>query len=185
MGLNQIIAKPLTLYTGSIVSHVVPDNTETTMIMLSSSLPPYNASPYTYRINQNPIIQLSTTAANISELQATLANNSRYLVTAYILVGSTFNTNGVRVGFSATNATTNIYNIETPDSTTSVALGVNSTPATLNSPSSTASNVYCAIIRAMVVTAPTGTPIIAPTIATEQNLITVVVAGSFLYYDLY
>ena len=48
MGLNQTIAKALTLYTGSVVSHVVPDGTNTTMVILSSSLPPYIASFFNY-----------------------------------------------------------------------------------------------------------------------------------------
>jgi len=185
MGLNQNIAKALTLYTGSMVSHVIPNGTGTTMVMLSSSLPPYNASPFGYRINQKPVFNLSTTQQAILDLQVTLANSTRYIVNAYILVGSFANTTGNQVGFSGTNLTTNIYNIETPISTTSTQLGVNQTASTLNSPSSTPSNVYCCIIRAMVVTAPTGVPTIVPTFATENNLITVTVGPSFLYYFQY
>lgn len=181
MGLNQTIAKALTLYTGSVVSHVVPDGTNTTMVMLSSSLPPYNASFFNYGINQKAVTNTTITQTPILDLQVTLANSTRYLINAYILVGSNLNTNGVQVGFSATNVTTNIYNIETPISTTSTQLGVNQTVATLNSPSSAASNLYCCIIRAMVVTAPTGVPVVGPTFASEIGGQVAVVGPSYLY----
>lgn len=185
MALNQIIQSPLVLYSGSIVAHTIPDNTDATMVMLSSSLPPYSASIFNYRINQRVITNTTTTQISIPDLQVTLANSARYLVHAYITVSTSNNTSGNRIGFSATNTTTNIYTIETPDSTTSVVLGVNQTAAALNMPSSTVNNYYCAIIRAIVTTAPTGTPTIVPTFSTENAGNTAAIGPSYLYYIRY
>lgn len=185
MPINQIITKPITLYSGSLVSSILPNGTNAALTIPSASLPAYTTSSFRYGFLQNPYASLSTTQAEISELKITLANSTRYLVVAHILGGSFSTSFGVRIGFNATSATTNIYNIETPNTTTATVLGVNQTATPTTSPSSTPSNVYCTIVRAIVTTLASGTPTVVPTYATSTGLGTVTIGPSFIYAFAY
>lgn len=184
MSLNQNITKALLLYSGSIVSSTLPDGTNAALTLPSASLPAFTTSSFNYGFLQTPVFTLGTAQVEISELKLSLGFSSRYLITGYILAGSFSNTTGNRIGLNFANTTTNIYNIETPDSITSVVLGINQTAAPVNSPSSTPTNIYCTIIRAIVVTGPSPVgiiPTVVPTFSTETNLVTVTIGPSFMY----
>ena len=185
MALNQIIESPLVLYSGSIVGHTNPTGTAATMVMLSSSLPVYNRPFFQYRINQRTLFNTTTTQQAIPDLQVTLLSNTNYVINASILVSSNSAAAGVRIGFTATNVTSNVYNIETPISATSTILGINQTAAALASPSGTVSNFYYVMLKALVRTATTGTPTIVPTFSTEVagNIATIGPSSQLIYVN--
>jgi hypothetical protein len=185
---NQIIEAPLVMYTGSITAHTVPSGPVQgpNMIMLNTSLPTYGATPWQYKINPKVVTTVSTTQVVIQDLQLTLQNSIKYLIYGYILVGSTINTTGVRIGATAANFTTAIYDIEVPSSTTATVLGINATASPTTSPASDIANYYYVSIRAIVVAAATGTPTVAPTFSTSNAANSVSIGpGSILYYRYY
>jgi hypothetical protein len=189
MALGQIFESPLTLYSGSIISNTVPaGSTQGNILFLpTASLPPFQTSPWQFRIKTDPFSTTSSTQQTVNDLTITLANSAKYLVIAYLGVSNTSSTSASRIGVTATNIIDNLYSVEVPSSATAVVIGnlQTSSPTTFPANSS-ATNYYFAKITALVITAGTGTPTWAPTISTLTATTTTAAIGpSVVYYRLY
>lgn len=171
--LNQELVTPLTLYSGSLTAHSIPNGSTKGNILrlLSSQLPTFAASPIRYELQPEDAAQFttSTTAVNITNLAITLQNSSNYLIVAYIGGSSAASTVGFRSGVSVANASVNVYSIEIPNTATAVTIGNNQASAPTASPASNIANYYMIKHTCIVRTAATGTPTWTPTIYSETG----------------
>lgn len=188
MPLNLNIESPLTLFSGSITAHYVPNGTTLGKIMHvpTGSIPPIQNNGWQYIIKTDRFTTTGTAQATITDMTITLANNRRYLIIGHLSGASSATAQGFRVGVAAANLTTNIYSIEVPTSTTAIpTIGNNQTANALAAPQSNAFNYYMVKLTAIVTTAAAGVPTYAPTISTETAGNTAALGPSIIYYREY
>lgn len=139
------------------------------MHLPSGSIPNYpsTSSPWRYTVLETQFTTTLTTQQTVTGLQVTLLNNTNYIIFANLLVSSIRSANGPRVGVTSANTQLNIYNIEVPTSTTAAQLGLNTTALAGSGPGNSLTDYYYVPIRALVRTAPAGSPTWAPTLSSE------------------
>ena len=187
MALNQTIISPLTLISGSISSYTLPSGSiqGNAQRIIAAALPTFNAPVWQSKIIHTPFTTTSGTAVTVSGSTITLANSTKYIINGYVTGASATNTIGFRIGILLANATTNVYAIEIPSSTTATTFGIQITPTTLNAPASSATNYFVCIIRAIVFTAAAGSPTFSLTLNAETAGTTVAVGPSVIHYRSY
>lgn len=189
MALGQIFESPLTLYSGSIISNTVPaGSTQGNILFLpTGSLPPFQTSPWQFRIKTDPFSTTSSAQQTVGDLTVTLANSTKYIIIAYLGVSNTSSTSASRIGVAVANLADNHYSIEVPSSATAVVIGNAQTSSPTTFPvNSSATNYYFVKITALVITAAAGTPTWAPTISTLTATTTTAAMGpSIIYYRSY
>jgi hypothetical protein len=186
--LNQELISPLTLYSGSIISHTIPSGSIKGDIlkMPTFQLPTFSTSSFKYELlpEDRFFATTSTTAQNVTDLQLVLQNSSNYLVVAYMGGSSASNAVGFRSGVNTANASVIVYSTEIPASTTAITLGNNQASSPTTSPASNIDNYYLIKTISIVRTAATGTPTWTPTIFSETGG-TVRMGPSVIYYLKY
>ena len=148
-------------------------------------LPIFNPPVWQSRIISVPFTTTSGTAVTVSGSTIPLANSTRYVFNGYVTGASATNTIGFRIGILLANATTNVYAIEIPSSTTATTFGIQTTPATANAPVSSATNYFMCVIKAIVFTAAAGSPTFSLQLSAETAGTTVAVGPSVIYYRSY
>ena len=177
---NKVIDIPVTLSSGSISSHTQQGSTNR-LGLNSTFLPTFLSNRFNRRIKYTITSTTATAATTLTDFQVTFANSRKYLLVYYLGCSSANAGNGVRIGVTSANLTT-AYTVESPSSTTAIAVAHNATPATVNSPATNVDNYYLYKIYALVTTNATNTPTFAPTLASEAAGVEVRVKDSLLYY---
>lgn len=187
MAIGQTIESPLSLYSGSITSNIVPNGTNqgNVLFLPTDSLPTFQTSPWQFVIKTNPFTTTNTAQVTISDLTLTLANSTKYIIHGYLGCALSSTTGGFRVGVAVANLIDNHYSIECPSSTTAVVIGNSQTSSPTTSPASSATNYYFVKITALVITAASGVPTFAPTISTSSNTFTAAIGSGVMYYRAY
>jgi hypothetical protein len=187
MALNQTIISPLTLISGSISAYTIPSGSiqGNAQRITSSALSTFNAPVWQHKILNNPFTTTSGTAVTVPDSTITLLNSTRYVFNGYVTGASATNTIGFRIGILLANATTNVYAIEIPSTTTATTFGIQVTPTTLTSPVSSATNYYTCVIKALVITAAAGLPTFSLQLSAETAGTTVAVGPSVINYRSY
>ena len=187
MALNPTIISPLTLISGSISAYTRPSESiqGNAQTIIASALPTFNAPVWQSKIINTPFTTTSGTAVTVPSSTITLANSTKYIFNGYVTGASATNTIGFRIGILLANATTNVYAIEIPSSTTATTFGIQVTPTTANAPVSSATNYFTCVIKAIVFTAAAGTPTFSLTLNAETAGTTVAVGPSVIYYRSY
>jgi len=187
MALNQTIISPLTLISGSISAYTLPSGSVqgNTQLITSSVLPVFNAPVWQSKILNTPFTTTSGTAVTVTDSTITLLNSTKYVFNGYVTGASATNTIGFRIGILLANATTNVYAIEIPSSTTATTFGIQQTPATANAPVSSATNYFVCVLKAVVITAAAGSPTFALQLNAETAGTTVAVGPSVIHYRSY
>ena len=176
------------MFSGSITAHTIPSGTQTGRVLhiRTAALPTYQAGPWQYLLKTNPFTTTVTAQQPVNDLTIRFLTNTRYIVIGYFGCASASTAQGFRVGINVTSATTNIYSIEAPSSTTGIpVIGNNQTASPGTAPAGSATNYYFTKLTALIITAPTGTPTLIPTISIETAGTVAALGPSILYYRPY
>lgn len=148
MALNQSIQTPLTLFSGSLSSHIVAGGSTQGQLMsiISSSIPAYQAAFWNYKIKTDATYLTSSVQTSITELTVNMNAAGYYLIIGYYGIGCSSVTTGVRLGNVQGSLRDSSVVTEMPETITSTLNNYEGTtgPTTTTFPSNNINNFYLA-----------------------------------------